>query len=744
MEALHHKTPNGLSLYDCINEYLSIPGEETREQLPPLEMFNDSYIALCREQVERIDTVLEIVGQPDENPLFGLEPRDNRPDTLDAIVTLLKDFSNKYRQFAAEFGELNSAEHRDLKTEGWFIPRYFAKRRYLKSLLNVNRELDDMADRLNSLMLNDITRDDIISHADVWSDNFHLIRDWYHWLRMKRCLEKIGAAPVVGMVEKGMRPVEAMNSFLKGLYHELIETIIKENEQLRMFNGIMFRQQIKKYRQDTARFQELSKEELYCRLASRVPSTSATVAEGSEISILKRNIANGGRANSIRSIIDCIPTLLPRLCPCVLMSPISVAQYLDMDSDKFDLVIFDEASQMPTSEAVGAIARGKALIVVGDRKQMPPTSFFMTNQVDDEEADIDDMENILDDCMTLSICEHQLNWHYRSKHESLIAFSNSQYYGNRLLTFPSADDHATKVRMVPVNGVYDKGQTRCNAQESKAIVEEIIRRLSDAELQKLSIGVVAFSKVQGDLIEDDLYDELDRHPDLKEIALNRPEPIFIKNLENVQGDERDVILFSIGYGTDKNGTVSMNFGPLNYEGGERRLNVAVSRARYEMIVYSSIRSGQIDLKRSNAKGVEGLKYFLEYAETGILPFRSDVMRNYGTDVMANQISNALMQEGFITDMQVGKSDFKVDIAVSAPDNPEQYILGILCDGRSYYETKTTRDREIVQPDVLKVLNWRTMRVYSIDWYENRERVMKQILAELESVKDGNVDSISSD
>lgn len=739
MEALHHKTPNGLSLYDCINEYLSIPEEETREQLPPLEMFNDSYITLCREQVEQIDTVLEIVGQPNENPLFGLEPKDNRPETLDSIVTLLKDFMSSYRQFEAS----KVQDWQDIN-DRYFITRYFAKRRYLKSLLNMNRELDDMADRLNGLMLNDITRDDIISHADVWSDNFHLVRDWCHWLRMKRCLAEIGAAPVVSMVEKGMRPVKAMNSFLKGLYHELIETIIKENEQLRMFNGIMFRQQIKKYRQNTARFRELSKEELYCRLASRVPSSLASVAEGSEISILKRNIANGGRANSIRSIIDSIPTLLTRLCPCVLMSPISVAQYLDMDSEKFDLVIFDEASQMPTSEAVGAIARGKALIVVGDRKQMPPTSFFMTNQVDDEEADIDDMENILDDCMTLSICEHQLNWHYRSKHESLIAFSNSQYYGNRLLTFPSADDHAVKVRLVPVNGVYDKGQTRCNAQESKAIVEEIIRRLSDAELQKLSIGVVAFSKVQGDLIEDDLYDELDRRPELKEIALNRPEPIFIKNLENVQGDERDVILFSIGYGTDKNGTVSMNFGPLNYEGGERRLNVAVSRARYEMIVFSSIRSGQIDLKRSNAKGVEGLKYFLEYAETGVLPFKSDVVRNYGTDVMANQICNALANEGYITDMQVGKSDFKVDIAVSTPDNPEQYILGILCDGRSYYETKTTRDREIVQPDVLKGLNWRTMRVYSIDWYENKERVMKQILAELESVKEEKNVSLNRD
>ena len=242
----------------------------------------------------------------------------------------------------------------------------------------------------------------------------------------------------------------------------------------------------------------------------------------------------------IESAIDGIPTLLPRLCPCMLMSPISVAQYIDISREKFDLVIFDEASQMPTSEAVGAIARGKALVVVGDSRQMPPTSFFSSNSVDEEEADIDDMESILDDCIALSLCEHQLAWHYRSKHESLIAFSNSQYYGNRLLTFPSTDDRVPRVTLVPVDGVYDKGRTRSNPGESKAIVNEILRRLQDEELQKYSIGVVAFSKVQGDLIEDDLTEALDRNPQLKETAMNGKEPIFVKNLENVQGDERDV------------------------------------------------------------------------------------------------------------------------------------------------------------------------------------------------------------
>ena len=716
MEALHHKAPSGLSLYDCITEYLAIAEEEISGQLPQKEQITAEYISKCREQVEQIDAILDIVGQPNQHALYGLEPNDNRQETLEGINTLLQAFKEQYQKYES-------------KADSWFLMRYIAKIKYSMSRKRITKHL-------NALTIQEMTSDDIVAHADQWLNGFRNVRDWYHWVDKKRELVGMGCLPVVTKIEEGTSPIEAMNGFVKGMYQVLIRSTIDENEQLRMFNGLKFRQQIEKYKRDTARFQELSKEELYSKLASRVPSTSAAIAEGSEISILKRNIANGGRGNSIRSIIDNIPTLLPRLCPCMLMSPISVAQFIDLNAEKFDLVIFDEASQMPTSEAVGAIARGKALIVVGDRKQMPPTSFFMSTQVDEEEADIDDMESILDDCITLSLCEHQLNWHYRSKHESLIAFSNSQYYGNNLLTFPSIDDHVAKVRLVPVDGVYDKGHTRSNSEESKAIVSEIIRRLSDPELQKYSIGVVAFSRVQGDLIEDDLTEELDKHPELKELAYNGKEPIFIKNLENVQGDERDVILFSIGYGADKFGKVSMNFGPLNNTGGERRLNVAVSRARYEMIVYSTLKASQIDLKRSNAKGVEGLKGFLEFAETGNLPIVAGAVNKKETNVMVDQICDALAQKGYVTDAFVGRSNFKVDIAVATSDDPEKYILGILCDGRNYYETKTTRDREIVQPGVLRMLNWRVMRVYSIDWYENRERALEQILQELKSVETG--------
>jgi hypothetical protein len=353
--------------------------------------------------------------------------------------------------------------------------------------------------------------------------------------------------------------------------------------------------------------------------------------------------------------------------------------------------------------------------------------------VEEEESDIDDMESILDDCITLSMPSHYLSWHYRSKHESLIAFSNANYYDSKLFTFPSVDDRLQKVSLVPIDGTYDKGHSRSNRAEAEAIVAEVIRRLKDEQLRNLSIGIVSFSKVQQNLIEDILIDELAKESDLEDKAYNCNEPIFIKNLENVQGDERDVILFSVGYGPDKSGHVSMNFGPLNNAGGERRLNVAVSRARYEMIVFSTLRAEQIDLRRSSAKGVEGLKNFLEFAATGRLSLDGNMfatnrqsLAQDNEQALPQLIAEELKKKGYEVASLVGRSNFKIDIAICNPDNKNEYLLGILCDGKNYYETKTARDREIVQTGVLRGLHWKIMRVWSVDWFQNKQRVMKRI------------------
>ena len=578
--------------------------------------------------------------------------------------------------------------------------------------------------------------------AATWLNHFDSFKDWCLWSERRAKMIASGLRPVVTAIEKnGMQPDQASNAFQKGMYHVLTMDIVDKDPSLAKFNGLIFEEMVNKYKQETYQFQNLCKQELYYHLAAQIPSQTIAATANSEMGILKRNIANKGRGTSIRKIIDQIPTLMPKLCPCMLMSPISVAQYIDMNSEKFDLVIFDEASQMPTSEAVGAIARGKALVCVGDPKQMPPTSFFATQSVDEEEVEIDDMESILDDCITLSMPGHYLSWHYRSKHESLIAFSNLKYYDGKLHTFPSIDDQQSKVRLVQLDGEYDKGKTRSNPAEAKAIVDEVLRRLADPQLSKRSIGVVSFSKVQQNLIEDMLIDALAKHPDLEAKAYNCEEPIFIKNLENVQGDERDVILFSVGYGPDKQGHVSMNFGPLNNEGGERRLNVAVSRARYEMIVYAILHAEQIDLNRSNAKGVEGLKSFIEFAGKGTVLRQSaaaasnTINDNESAESdLVKLVAKELNEQGYKTVTHVGRSQFKIDIAVVNPEKEDEYMMGILCDGRNYYETKTTRDREIVQPGVLTGLNWNVMRVWAVDWYANHDQVMARILQRLEDVK----------
>ena len=422
----------------------------------------------------------------------------------------------------------------------------------------------------------------------------------------------------------------------------------------------------------------------------------------------------------------------------MLMSPISAAQYLDPRREPFDIVVFDEASQLPTCKAVGVLARGKDAVIVGDPKQMPPTSFFATNAVDEDNLEAEDLESILDDCLALNMPQSHLLWHYRSRHESLIAFSNSQFYENKLLTFPSVNDRESKVRLIHVDGVFDRGKTRTNKAEAEAVVDEIKRRYKDPELSKQSLGVVTFNISQQHLIDDLLNEACAQDAQLEKWVYGAEEPLFIKNLENVQGDERDVILFSIGFGPDENGKVYMNFGPLNRDGGWRRLNVAVSRARCEMTVFATLRSEQLDLNRTKAEGVAALRSFLEYAEGRTLALEeADLQtKQESHDGIATAICKALKEKGYETDLSIGRSEYRIDIGVVDPKNPEEYILGILLDGNGYGTAKTTRDREIAQISVLNGLGWKILRVWCMDWWDNRQKELNRILSKLQEIQSG--------
>jgi superfamily I DNA and/or RNA helicase len=305
-----------------------------------------------------------------------------------------------------------------------------------------------------------------------------------------------------------------------------------------------------------------------------------------------------------------------------------------------------------------------------------------------------------------------LLWHYRSRHESLIAYSNARFYESKLYTFPSVNDRECKVSLIHVDGVFERGKQRQNRAEAEAIIAELKRRCHDPLLRNQSVGIVTFNINQQHLIDDLLSDACREDPDLETWAFQSEEPLFIKNLENVQGDERDVILFSIGYGPDENGKVYMNFGPLNRDGGWRRLNVAITRARQEMTVYATLKPEQIDLNRTSAQGVSALKGFLTYAQTKQLPV-DDTSVSIQADTragIADSICTFLEEQGYETVRSVGSSKYRIDIGVVDPQNPDSYLLGILLDGSSYGTSKTTRDREVAQISVLNGLGWNIHRV----------------------------------
>ncbi len=577
----------------------------------------------------------------------------------------------------------------------------------------------------------------MLVQAENWLQHIDLLREWSAWRRVRDRSAHAGLLPLLEAIEKGELSLDhIVPTFEKALYHACAVHGISGSASLKAFSSRMFEDTIMQFQEWTDRFEQVTREEIVARLAARIPNAAQEAAQSSELGILQRAIRSNGRGISIRKLFEQIPNLLQRLSPCMLMSPISVAQYLDPSNPPFDLVIFDEASQMPTCEAVGAMARGRHVIVVGDPNQLPPTSFFSSGQSEAGEDDLlqEDLESVLDDCMALGMPQGHLLWHYRSRHESLIAFSNIQYYDNKLLTFPSPNERVSSVTLQPIEGIYDRGKTKQNRAEAEAVIQEIERRLQDPQLRRQSIGVVTFSSVQQNLIEDLLDAAFARNPELESWAQEMGEPIFVKNLENVQGDERDVILFSIGYGPDASGKVSMNFGPLNREGGWRRLNVAVSRARNEMKVFATLKPEQLNTSRTSAQGVAGLKAFLEYAAKGkeALGFRHAVSTSHArVQGLEMQIADELRKIGHQVDVHIGVSGYRIDLAVIDPRDSSKYALGIICDGYGYSQAKTARDRELLRYRVSEQLGWKLHRVWSLDWWDNPERELQKIATALE-------------
>ncbi|MCQ2391521.1 MAG: DUF3320 domain-containing protein, partial [Kiritimatiellae bacterium] len=511
------------------------------------------------------------------------------------------------------------------------------------------------------------------------------------------------------------------------------------------FTGLGQEERISRFRELDRKHTELSRNVIFAKLAATLPRRrSGPCPEGTELGMLKRECEKKSRQKAVRQILAESKTLIPTLKPCFLMSPLSVAQYLPVDSAPFDLIVFDEASQIPVWDAIGVIARGKQLIVVGDPKQMPPTSFFLKGDVEtDEESDesIVDQESILDECLVAGVFSTYLNWHYRSRHEALIAFSNEHYYSNKLCTFPAAISSprlGIKFVFVP-NGKFVKTGKgpRVNEVEAKALVDYICTEVRKADYKPRTIGVVTFSMPQQKLIRTMLDERRSADPVLEKLLPDEgPGSYFVKNLENVQGDESDVILFSVGYAPDECGKFTMNFGPLNLSGGERRLNVAVTRAKEQVIVFSSIHGSQIDAGeggRTRAVGAGHLKAFLEYAERGNA-LASVTPVDTSNENFSNVVSAFLKDKGYKVDRSVGCSEYRIDVAVRNPDDPNKYLMGVECDGPTYAGQRTAQDRDVNRTSVLKGLGWHTCRVWSVDWAFDRARSEQHLVELIEAAR----------
>lgn len=557
------------------------------------------------------------------------------------------------------------------------------------------------------------------------------LRNWCGWWRRRTEAIDLGLASLVHGIENGQVPIDEIETTFEAAYCDWWSgAVIGEDHVLRNFSTPEHIAAIQKFREIDSRFQKLTAQYIAAKLLGRIPD-SDNIRRKSSWGVLRHEIQKQRRHKPVRQLMSEIPDVVTTLAPCLMMSPLSVAQYLSAEQSLFDVVIFDEASQITVWDAVGCLARGRQAIGVGDPKQMPPTNFF-SRADDDPDGDIDiegDLESILDQMLGASIPERTLNLHYRSRRESLISFSNSRYYDNTLITFPAPVHPDHGVRLIRPNGFYARGKARHNEGEAKAIVSEIQRRLGhqDEDVREKSIGVVTFNSQQQNLIEN-LLDDARRSNPAIEWAFDSEseiEPVFVKNLETVQGDERDVILFSITYGPDQGDHVTMNFGPLNREGGERRLNVALTRARYEMLIFSTLEADRINLSRSQARAVTDLKHFLEYAHRGPAALGAAVYGSIGDfeSPFEQAVARALGDKGWAVHPQVGVSAYRIDLGIAHPDKPGIYLAGVECDGAMYHSSAYARERDKIRQSVLEGLGWTLFRVWSTDWWTHRARAL---------------------
>ena len=636
----------------------------------------------------------------------------------------------------------------------WLLSAEFSKRvewlrTSLRKAFDLRSQVREMTEALDSIAGSDLGKSFECEAFSVAEQTLatslkaiDLLEGWSQFLRVRMDARNEGLEKFVTMGEAGTVAPDHLVLALDYLFHNSIcQNILDQNPELASFSGRTHEQIRTQFVAADKRSIELNREAIAAKIEHRLPPSGVRggqVSSLTEMALINHVVHHPLSRVKIRQLVSRAGRALQSLKPCFMMGPLSVAQYLAHGDLKFDIVVMDEASQLKPEDAVGAISRGGQVVIVGDPMQLPPTNFFqrVTQPGDGEGADdtvVDEGESILDVASTIYQPLRRLRWHYRSRHHSLIAVSNSLFYKD-LIIFPSAYDEkdglGVKYHTV-MNGICDHGR---NPREAEEIVGAILSHMNDHPDQ--SLGVVALNLEQSDLIEELLDKRLRSDPfasTYQEKMNSGSEPFFIKNLESVQGDERDVIFISATYGRDSNGNFFQRFGPINGSNGHRRLNVLFTRAKMRVEVFSSIDPNMIRVEATSRQGLEAFKTYLTYAQTGTLTRQTQGDDSQPTNDFELSVGRILTEAGYSVVPQVGVAGFFIDLAVKHPTQPGKFLLGIECDGATYHSGRSARDRDRLRQEILENLGWKIHRIWSTDWFKNRAAEKNRLLSKVSAL-----------
>lgn len=585
---------------------------------------------------------------------------------------------------------------------------------------------------------------DALSIAQTWVTEFDRVTEWPAIRDDLSWLNSIGCQALAERVFVGrIGPSLVTSTLLIAASETMWRRLRAEVPELEKTLGDELHRLVAKFRSADLDRIRIASDEVKRAHLDRCPTGSAGA-----VGLLKDETRKSRRLKPVRKMMEEAGEAVQRFKPVYLMSPLSVAQFLPPGRLKFDLCVIDEASQVRPEDALGAIARCAQLVVVGDDKQLPPTNFFnrMVSDGDDEEEDLDgtsdgsraaavkDIESILNLCSRFP--ERMLRWHYRSEHPALIATSNRKFYKGQLMLPPSviagAGDGETGLVFHKVaEGGYERGRSARNELEAEDVAQAVLKHAK--KYPDLSLGIGTFSVAQRDAIRDRLDALAAKHPNLDAFLQKgvRDEKVFVKNLENIQGDERDVIFISVGYGRDRDGRLTQQFGPIGRDGGERRLNVLITRARKRCEVFSSLVAEDIKTDGVPKPGVDALREFLKLAKDGFADLPHATERGFDSE-FEEAVASAVQSLGYDVHPQVGMAGFFVDLGVVDPRDSNRYLLGIECDGAAYHSSRYARDRDRLRQQILESRGWRMHRIWSTDWFYRQEREIDKIKAALQA------------